>query len=119
MDLENPPEQQPGRISRLNTRTVANLSANVSACTAANSRDYSTTTRRPLSDAYAQVAGERDAPIIRITHWQDMEDGVACTYDSHPGNPHRAQYIIIPPSLIMPNDLPSMQGLAGWMTRRP
>ena len=70
-----------------------------------------------LAVTAAQVAGERDAPIIRITHWQDMGDGVACTYDSHPGNPHRAQYIIIPPSLIMPNDLPSMQGLAGWMTR--
>src|SRR5690606_34543636 len=33
-----------------------------------------------------------------------------------PGEPHRVTYIITPPSLVMPSDLPSMHALAGWMT---
>lgn len=70
-----------------------------------------------LAVTAAQLAGERDAPVIRVTHWQETDEGVVCTYDSHPGEPHRLTYIITPPSLVMPNDLPSMRALAAWMTR--
>lgn len=63
----------------------------------------------------AQRVDEREAPAIRVTHWQEAGDSIACTYDSHPGEPHRVAYIITPPSLVLPNDLPSMRALTDWM----
>ncbi|MDZ5696095.1 GlxA family transcriptional regulator [Chelativorans sp. M5D2P16] len=68
-----------------------------------------------LAVTAAQMAGECEPPVIRVTHWQETDDGVACIYDSHPGEPHRVTYVITPPSLVMPNDLPSMRVLADWM----
>lgn len=65
----------------------------------------------------ATMVDEREAPVIRVTHWQETSDGMACGYDSHAGEPHRVTYIITPPSLIMPNDLPSMRELVAWMRR--
>lgn len=70
-----------------------------------------------LAVTAAEMAGEHNSPVVRVSHWQETGDGVTCTYDSHPGTPHRIAYIITPPSLIMPNDLPAMHALAAWMTR--
>lgn len=69
-----------------------------------------------LAVTTARMVDEREAPIIRVTHWQQASDGVACSYDSHPEEPHRITHIIVPPSLVMPHDLPSMRALSGWMT---
>jgi transcriptional regulator GlxA family with amidase domain len=64
----------------------------------------------------ARVVEERDAPVIRVSHWKESDGGAVCTYDSHPGEPHRPTYVITPPSLVLPDDLPSKRALAGWMT---
>jgi len=68
-----------------------------------------------LSVIAARVADEREVPVVRITHWQQSDGKVACTYDSNPGEPHHISYIITPPSLSIPGDLPSAQLLAAWM----
>ncbi len=70
-----------------------------------------------LAGIAARKVDALDPPDIRVTHWQEAGDGVACSYDSHPGEPHRVTHIISPPSLILPNDLPSMRPLVSWMTR--
>ncbi|HWJ72520.1 MAG TPA: GlxA family transcriptional regulator [Kaistia sp.] len=77
-----------------------------------------------LTDLF-RIAGEisRDraddeaTPIIRVSHWQLDAAGadVVCTFDSHPGRPHRLGHIVIPPSLIVPSRMQPMQTLATWL----
>jgi transcriptional regulator GlxA family with amidase domain len=66
------------------------------------------------------TSGESDPAAIRVTHWRQADDGagVACTYDSHPGKPHKPSHLIAPPSLVMPGKMQSMRGFATWMADR-
>ncbi len=56
---------------------------------------------------------------IRVTHWQrdaHAPDGPPiCTWDSHPGQPHRLDYIILPPSIVMPDRMAEMAQEAAWL----
>lgn len=70
-----------------------------------------------LSTIAAAMVNERETPAIRITHWQEAGDTVACTYDSDPGEPHCVGYVITPPSLSIPDGLPAIHLLAAWMLR--
>ena len=58
---------------------------------------------------------------IRVSHWQAEEAGVTCSWDSHPGLPHRLTHVISPPSIIMPERMaPAADGCAldeGRVTR--
>lgn len=57
------------------------------------------------------------SPTIRVSHWQEKNGEIVCTYDSHPGGDHLLTHIITPPSLIVPEAMPSLSTFAGWMTR--
>ncbi|SHF93799.1 Transcriptional regulator GlxA family, contains an amidase domain and an AraC-type DNA-binding HTH domain [Kaistia soli DSM 19436] len=77
-----------------------------------------------LTDLF-RIAGEisRDradgetTPAIRVSHWQLDAFGaeVVCTFDSHPGRPHRLGYVVVPPSLIVPSRMQPMQTLVSWL----
>ncbi len=76
-----------------------------------------------LTDLF-RIAGERsmahagpDAPpVIRVSHWRVGDDGaVFCSFDSHPGQPHRPAYLIAPPSLVLPLNRPGLDAIAAWM----
>jgi len=70
-----------------------------------------------LSGTVARTLNDRDTPVIRVTHWQETGETVACTYDSNPGTPHRISYIVAPPSFTMPGENPAMRLLTDWMAR--
>lgn len=61
---------------------------------------------------------ERTKRAIRVSHWQASSDGVSCVWDSHPGTPHRLGFVIAPPSIIMPADMPPMPTAAAWMVEK-
>lgn len=68
------------------------------------------------------VTATRDAKpsAVRVTHWtQDRDSGtITCSYDSHPGAPSNPNYLILPPSLVMPHDMQPMSQVAAWMKAR-
>jgi transcriptional regulator GlxA family with amidase domain len=62
---------------------------------------------------------QTDSPRdIRVSHWQVAGDDVVCTWDSHPGLPHRLGHVIAPPSIIMPALMQPMPAAANWMIDR-
>ena len=61
-------------------------------------------------------AGNDPALVIRVSHWRVGDDGaVTCSFDSHPGQPHRLTYVIAPPSLVMPLRRTAMREIADWL----
>jgi transcriptional regulator GlxA family with amidase domain len=70
-----------------------------------------------LSGQVAETLNNGDAPVIRVTHWQEAGEAVACTYDSNPGDPHRISYIVAPPSFRMPGEDTAVRLVADWMAR--
>ena len=68
------------------------------------------------------ITAERDPKpsAVRVTHWaQDRDSGtMACSYDSHPGGTSKPNYLILPPSLIMPHAMQPMSQVAAWMKAR-
>lgn len=56
-----------------------------------------------LTDLF-RIAGEwGGGRTIRVSHWQARgAEEVACVWDSHAG-PHRPGYVVLPPSLVMPD----------------
>ncbi len=69
----------------------------------------------------SQWIGEEPKPWIRVTHWQipDGEGGPHgaphCVWDSHPGEEHRLDYVILPPSVAMPEKMRPMPEAANWL----
>nr|CAD6436520.1 GlxA family transcriptional regulator [Rhizobium sp. Q54] len=53
--------------------------------------------------------------VIRVSHWQELETGMSCVWDSHPERPHHLGFAIAPPSIIMPAQMPPMPAAAAWM----
>ncbi len=64
--------------------------------------------------------GAQVARVIRVSHWQDREDGgqVDCVWDSLPGKQHRLSHVIAPPSLVMPERMQQMPAASSWMRDR-
>ncbi len=53
---------------------------------------------------------------VRITHWRTADDGPpVCIWDTEPGKPHRLDYIVAPPSIVMPENMQPMPQEAAWM----
>lgn len=72
-----------------------------------------------LTDLF-RIAGEwadGDEPRkVRVTHWRAADDGPpVCIWDSDPGMPHRPDYIIAPPSIVMPKNMQPMPQEAAWL----
>ena len=55
---------------------------------------------------------------VRVSHWRAEEAGVTCSWDSHPGLPHRVTHVISPPSIIMPERMAPQPTAARWMKDR-
>lgn len=71
-----------------------------------------------LTDLF-RIAGEwAGGGLIRVSHWQTEADEVACTWDSHPGTPHRLGHVIAPPSIIMPERMTPAPVAARWLRAR-
>ncbi|QDL91004.1 GlxA family transcriptional regulator [Paroceanicella profunda] len=71
-----------------------------------------------LTDLF-RIAGEWvGGGTIRVSHWQPLQDEVACIWDSHPGTPHRLGYAIAPPSIIMPEKMAPSPVAARWLRDR-
>ncbi|KZD04092.1 AraC family transcriptional regulator [Oceanibaculum pacificum] len=82
-----------------------------------------------LTDLF-RIAGEWALPLeggprpaIRVTHWKSgpetgPEPRMECIWDSHPGDGHSLSHVIVPPSIIMPDKMPSMQAPAAWLAGR-
>lgn len=66
-----------------------------------------------------RIAGEwAGGRVIRVSHWQSTDKEVACTWDSHPGRPHRLSHAIAPPSLVMPEKMEPFPAAADWLRAR-
>lgn len=72
-----------------------------------------------LTDLF-RIAGEwadSDNPRkVRVTHWRAEERGKPiCVWDTHPNEVHRLDYVITPPSIVMPDKMQPMQQEAEWL----
>lgn len=68
-----------------------------------------------------RIAGEwagENAPAIRVSHWNTKDDGVFCTWDSHNIADHKVTYVIVPPSIIMPQHMKPVPEAAAWLLER-
>ncbi|MEO0542194.1 MAG: GlxA family transcriptional regulator [Pseudomonadota bacterium] len=53
---------------------------------------------------------------VRVTHWRAEEDGKPkCVWDTHPNQIHRLNYVITPPSIVMPDKMQPMPQEAAWL----
>ena len=71
-----------------------------------------------LTDLF-RIAGEwagDEAQPARVTHWQRQGDGPPrCIWDTNPGTDHKLDYIITPPSIVMPARMQAMPQEAEWL----
>lgn len=72
-----------------------------------------------LTDLF-RIAGEwaesDEARQVRVTHWRTAEGNApTCVWDTHPDKPHHLDYVITPPSIVMPDKMQSMQQEAAWL----
>lgn len=66
-----------------------------------------------IAGEWADGGGSRS---VRVTHWRAEDQGQPiCIWDSDPGQPHRLDYVITPPSIVMPNNMQSMPDEAAWL----
>lgn len=69
-----------------------------------------------------QWTSEAKRSFIRVTHWSrdaDAPEGPpVCTWDSHPGPDHKLDYVILPPSIVMPDRMSDMPAEAAWLNAR-
>lgn len=75
-----------------------------------------------LTDLFS-IAGEwtngDDPRKVRVTHWRGEDAGPpTCIWDSEPGKLHRLDYIIAPPSIVMPDKMKPMPQEAEWLRFR-
>jgi transcriptional regulator GlxA family with amidase domain len=53
---------------------------------------------------------------VRVSHWRTEEDGKPmCVWDTHPNQTHRLDYVITPPSIVMPDKMRPMPQEAAWL----
>lgn len=79
-----------------------------------------------LTDLF-RVASEWTASAgrshIRVTHWARGADDPPgapprCIWDSHPGAQHRLDYVILPPSIAMPETMGDMPQESAWLAEQ-
>ncbi len=73
-----------------------------------------------LTDLF-RIASERagdSGRTIRVSHWQTVDDQVVCVWDSHPGSAHRLTHVIVPPSIVMPEQMPTAPAASSWLLER-
>lgn len=71
-----------------------------------------------LTDLFRIAAdwAEGGRQAVRVTHWRRQDDGPPiCIWDSHPGGAHKLDYIITPPSIVMPERMQAMPREAEWL----
>ncbi|WP_226569852.1 GlxA family transcriptional regulator [Mangrovibacter yixingensis] len=71
-----------------------------------------------ISGEWAQGDTESGSfSAIRVSHWQVENEGetVTCIWDSHPDEPHVLAHIIVPPSIVMPENMHIPHAAATWM----
>ncbi len=63
--------------------------------------------------------GDEKRPWIRVTHWAPSKEGsatsIACIWDSRPNSEHRLDYVIVPPSIAMPDRMQPTPEAAQWL----
>jgi transcriptional regulator GlxA family with amidase domain len=65
------------------------------------------------------IARTADAPsvqAIRVSHWRQEGEDITCIFDTHPGEEHSLTHVIMPPSLVVPEQMQKMTVFADWMT---
>lgn len=72
-----------------------------------------------LTDLF-RIAGEwadgDDPRKIRVTHWRAEDRGEPkCVWDTHPNQTHHLDYVITPPSIVMPDKMQPMPQEAAWL----
>lgn len=75
-----------------------------------------------LTDLF-RIAGEwansDDLRKVRVTHWRAESGGLPiCVWDSHPNKTHHLDYVITPPSIVMPEKMQPMLNEATWLRTR-
>ncbi|MBL4731325.1 MAG: GlxA family transcriptional regulator [Rhizobiaceae bacterium] len=80
-----------------------------------------------------RIAGERSDPdadpkrrkVIRVSHWEiiphcedDATEQPRCVWDSHPNLSHCLDYVVAPPSIVMPEKMRPMPLAARWLRER-
>lgn len=65
---------------------------------------------------YPDMLTTTNRPSLRVSHWTLEEGGVHCTWDSHSDKPHVLDYIISPPSIIMPEKMERMAPASEWIS---
>ena len=69
-----------------------------------------------LTDLFRIASEWAGGTDVRVTHWQAKGDGPpACVWASHPGEDHRLDYVIAPPSLVMPDKMQTMPRESAWL----
>jgi transcriptional regulator GlxA family with amidase domain len=73
-----------------------------------------------LTDLF-RIAGDwvgESGHQIRVSHWQSSDDQVVCVWDSHPGTVHKLTHVMVPPSIVMPQLMPSAPAASSWLIER-
>lgn len=52
---------------------------------------------------------------IRVSHWQQVGNEIACIFDTNPGSDHVLAHVITPPSLVVPEKMQKMTAFSDWM----
>lgn len=71
-----------------------------------------------LTDLF-RIAGDWTGDVglqIRVSHWEAQAEGVICIWDSHPGQNHRITQVIVPPSIVMPENMRPAPHAATWLS---
>lgn len=67
----------------------------------------------------SEWSGPKQAGYIRVTHWaQNDQAEITCVWDSHPGAPPQLDYVMTPPSIVMPELMQPMPAEAEWLNAR-
>lgn len=71
-----------------------------------------------ISADFIEPPSGTEQSVVRVSHWRNDGNGVACVYDSHPGNAHTLTHLIVPPSLVVPERMVPMAVCTEWMMAR-
>lgn len=65
---------------------------------------------------------EAERSYIRVTHWRrdptEPKAPPVCSWDSHPNKDHKLDFVIVPPSIVMPEKMANLPDEAAWLSDR-